>query len=148
MKDQVLGIVLLIAQVLLFLLQFLFSNILLLFTTSYLIVLFLTGLFISAFGYKSLGLHSYSSLPEPRKKNTFSKKDIRKYIRHPIYLGLMIICLAFLMSRFILIPTAIFFLFVVVTDIKANFEEQYLLKLHPKYKTYREKVFKYIPFLY
>jgi protein-S-isoprenylcysteine O-methyltransferase Ste14 len=106
------------------------------------------GLLITGLGYFYIGLASYSPLPKPKKSNVLSRKGIFKYTRHPIYAGLMLMGFSFLLSRFVLLPTIFFVLFILITDVKANLEEELLIKKHPKYKEYKRKVKKYIPFIF
>lgn len=142
------GFVLLAAQVVLFVFLFLISNLIALFTIPHLLFFFITGLVIAGLGYLTIGWASYFPLPKPRKNNVLSRKGIYKYIRHPIYAGLMLVGFSFLLSRFTLLPTIFFALFVFATDTKANIEEQLMVKKHPKYKKYKVKVKKYIPFIF
>ena len=69
-------------------------------------------------------------------------------MRHPIYTGLMLISVAFLLSKFLLIPTVIFSLFIWITNLKANIEEELLIQKYPRYKKYKKKTSKFIPYIY
>lgn len=142
------GTFLLFAQIGLFLLLFLFNNLFKLFSISYLIVLLVLGLVIGISGYLNIGFSSYSPLPKLRKYNILSKRGVYKYVRHPIYTGLMLVGLAFLLSRFTLLPTVFYFLLVWVTNSKADLEEKLITEKHPKYRKYKRQVRKYIPFVF
>ena len=133
------GVFLLLTQIILFSILFLFSNLFTLFTSVYLAFLFFLGTFLSIWGLISIGKSSYSPLPSLRKRNKFSKKGAYKYIRHPIYSGLMFVGLSFLLSRFVLPATVIFILFIWVTIAKVNLEEKLMQETYPEYKNYIKK---------
>lgn len=148
MYNRIMGVLLLISQIILFSILFLFSNLFTLFTSIYLAFLFFLGIFLSIWGLISIGKSSYSPLPTLRKRNKFSKQGVYKYIRHPIYSGLMFIGLSFLLSRFVLPVTVVFILFIWVTIVKANLEEKLMQEKYLNYKEYLKQSRKFIPFLY
>jgi protein-S-isoprenylcysteine O-methyltransferase Ste14 len=139
---------LLFAQIGLLIFLFFFSNLFDLFSNAYLILIFFLGLVTIISGYLSIGFASYSPFVKLRRHNALSRRGAYKYVRHPIYTGLMLIGLAFLLSRFTLLVTVLYVLFVWATNTKANLEEQLLTKRHPKYKNYKRQVKKYIPFVF
>lgn len=142
------GKYLLYAQIALLALLFLFSNLFNLFNIPFLLFIFLAGIVVYGLGLYYIGKLSFTPLAKPRKTNVLATKGIYRYVRHPLYVGLILIAISFLFSRFILLPTIIFVLFVWVTDMKINLEEKLLTKKHPKYTKYKRKVKKYIPFIF
>jgi len=142
------GVILFALQIILFLVLFLLSNLYLLLSVPILLLMLFLGLVIGGMGIAHIGRASYSPFPKPTKKNTLSRRGIYKHIRHPMYVGLMLIGLALLTSRFTPLALAFFLLFVVITFAKAKLEETLMEQLHPKYRDYKRQVKMFIPYLY
>ncbi len=139
------GSLLLFLQVGLIFFQFLFSDLISVFLFPHLLLLFIVGIGVALWGFFSLG-RSYSPLPKPKEDNQLSQRGVYRFIRHPIYTGLFLICLSFLLSRIHALSIITFGLVVYITNKKANLEEDLLIKKHPTYKTYRKSVRKFFPF--
>jgi protein-S-isoprenylcysteine O-methyltransferase Ste14 len=139
------GITLLTFQVLIFLIQFLFSHLFNIFTTPFLTFLIFLGLFLFFWSIKTLGLRSYSPLPVPRVGNILQVKGPYKYMRHPVYSGLFLLSIAFFVSRATMITAIFFSLFIIITDFKANYEERLMTEKHKSYLKYKRSTKKYIP---
>jgi len=142
------GAALLSGQILLFTLLFLLCNLFELFTSPFLVLLFLLGIVIGGLALFTMDRGSYSPLPSPRKHNVLVRRGIYRIIRHPMYAGLLLIGLAFLLSRFVLVSAIVYIAFATVTTMKANLEERLMVKKHPEYANYRKRVKKFIPFVY
>lgn len=91
---------------------------------------------------------SYSSLTRPRESNVLVQGGYYRFIRPPIYLGLFIVGSAFTLSNLTLQVVLVYFLMLLVTNIRADLEEGMLEKTHPEYKAYQERTKRYIPYLY
>ncbi len=113
-----------------------------------LLSIFLTGLSLIVLATVNLGLKSYSIFPSPSKSNRLVTWGIYRFIRHPYYTGLVLTGIAFLLSKFSLFLLVLFVLFVLIHKIKADWEEELLTKIYPKYQNYKKKTKKFIPFLY
>lgn len=142
------GVLLLFLQFFLFFVLLLFSNLYNTLTYPHLLFLVVLGIAVAALGVFTIGRDSYSPFPIPRKNNKFTRKGIYGFIRHPMYAGLFLVGLAFLLSRVTALTVIIYFLFLVVSDLKTNLEEKLLSKKHPVYKRYKTEVGKYLPFLF
>lgn len=115
-------------------------------TTPYLLVIVGAGLSLMIASAIQLG-RSYSSLTRPRTSGVFVQRGIYRYVRHPIYAGLMIVSLAFLLSRPTLAVSAAYLLIVLVTNVRAGVEERLLEEAYPGYPEYRRSTKRYIPFV-
>ena len=142
------GVVLLVLQVILFFVLFLMSNLYLLLSVPILLLVLFLGLAIGGMGIMHIGKASYSPFPNPTKKNSLSRRGIYKYIRHPMYAGLMLVGLALLLSRFSPLALVFFLLFASATFVKAKFEETLMERMHPKYRDYKRQVKMFIPYLF
>lgn len=87
-------------------------------------------------------------LPCPKDNAQLVQSGLYRYVRHPIYFGVLLAALAWLLifpSAYILIyAIALFVLF----DLKARREEIWLVERFPTYTDYQIKVKKLLPGIY
>ncbi len=136
------------AQVFLLLTLFYFGSLATITKNPFLAVIFTLGLLITLWAFYNMGSKSYSPFPEPKKNNKLVQAGPYKYIRHPMYTGLILISLCFFLSGLAFTAFIVFALFLYVTDEKASIEERFLTNLHEEYHGYISKTKKFIPFLY
>jgi protein-S-isoprenylcysteine O-methyltransferase Ste14 len=86
--------------------------------------------------------------PEVRKDAQFLKSGPYRFIRHPMYLAVILLILSLLLEKFTLPRLVIFIILVADLLIKIRYEEKILISKYPGYKEYSEKVKKLIPFIY
>lgn len=106
----------------------------------------LTGISCIIASIVALG-NSFSPLPVPRKNVSFINHGIFRYMRHPMYSGLMLICLGisfvsgnefrFLMS----------IMLYGILDQTIQGEEKDLEAIYPEYASYKARVVKWFPFV-
>ena len=81
--------------------------------------------------------------------NSLITKGILKYVRNPMYLGILLIYVAFIFLSISLISIALFIIVFLVYNWMVNFEENILENLFGKeYLKYKKKVPKWIPGLF
>lgn len=87
-------------------------------------------------------------LPCPKDNATLIQGGLYRFVRHPIYFGVLLAALAWLLifpgAYILLYALALFFLF----DIKARREEVWLVERFPDYRDYQARVKKLIPAIY
>lgn len=137
-----------IAQIACFLQVLLLSEFTTVYTVPYLAVMAGAGATIFITSALNLGRRSYSPLTTPRKSNVFVRAGTYRYIRHPLYLGVLVLALPFLLSHVTLQSGFAYLLLALVTNIRADVEEGLLEQVHPEYQAYREQTKRYIPFVY
>lgn len=87
-------------------------------------------------------------LPCPKDNAVLIQTGLYRYVRHPIYFGVLLAALAWLLIfPGIYILAYSIFLFVLF-DIKARREEGWLVERFPSYKDYQARVKKLIPGVY
>lgn len=87
-------------------------------------------------------------LPHPKDNSVFMQSGLYQYVRHPIYFGVLLAALAWLLifpGIYVLANSICLF---VLFDIKARREEFWLVERFPSYKDYQTRVKKIIPGVY
>jgi protein-S-isoprenylcysteine O-methyltransferase Ste14 len=87
-------------------------------------------------------------LPHPKDNSVLIQTGLYQYVRHPIYFGVLLATLAWLLifpGVYILAYSICLFL---LFDIKARREEVWLEERFPSYKDYQARVKKLIPCVY
>ncbi len=114
----------------------------------YLVAIVSVGMILLVGSRLMLGSQSYSPLSRPRNSSVFRDQGIYGYIRHPIYLGLMTVGLAFLLVRPTLGVVLAYALVLLVTNIRADLEEGLLEERYPEYRAYKERTKRFIPLVF
>lgn len=109
---------------------------------------FAVGTIISLWSFYNMGSKIYSPFPEPKKNGQIVQRGIYKYVRHPMYSGLVLIAATFMLSTANFPTFIIFVALVYVIDEKATLEEKLLTKIHKEYTAYQSKTKKFIPYVY
>jgi protein-S-isoprenylcysteine O-methyltransferase Ste14 len=106
------------------------------------------GVGLAIISAHTLGIKSYFSLSRPRSTNVLVRSGIYRYVRHPLYSGVMVAGLALLLSRPTLVVGLAFLMMVLVTNARAGMEERMLEQQYPEYAVYKKGTKRFIPFLY
>ncbi len=111
------------------------------------LVVLVGGLVVFGLGIVTLG-GSLSPLPKPLASAELVERGIYRFIRHPIYTGLVLAALGgsiYAMSPLALLSTLAL---AVVLDLKARREEIWLRQQYPGYEGYATRTKKFIPLVY
>lgn len=107
------------------------------------IILYL-GLIVVGFGFFGLG-SALTAHPIPNKKAKLVTTGIYRYIRHPIYTGLMIAGISLTINGG-LFPHGVFLIaLILLLNYKARFEEGLLQSRFPDYSAYAAKTGRFLP---
>jgi protein-S-isoprenylcysteine O-methyltransferase Ste14 len=110
-------------------------------------VLLALGGLVSLFGVMQLGAN-LTPLPRPKDGAKLVVAGMYRFVRHPIYLGVILIAAGFALfvhGWLTLVEALILALFL---DIKSRHEEVWLCQHFQEYEAYQRRVRKLIPFLY
>ena len=111
------------------------------------IVVLLAGAGLILVGARSLG-PALTPLPRPREAAPLRDGGVYRFVRHPIYGGLLLIALGLSLcsSPWTLAPTALLTLLLMG---KSAREERWLTERYPEYPAYRERVpHRFLPFVW
>jgi protein-S-isoprenylcysteine O-methyltransferase Ste14 len=109
-------------------------------------ILLLPAVFLIAFGVYLIK-ESHAAVIAKKGKPEFVDSGVYSLVRHPMYLGGLMVLLGFLLLKFSLIAFAIWVIFLVLCDWMASYEEKDLLRvLGTKYADYQGRVPKWLVF--
>jgi protein-S-isoprenylcysteine O-methyltransferase Ste14 len=112
------------------------------------ILFYIVGLFLRYYGSYILG-NNFTRHVQVSASIKLVEKGPYRYLRHPLYLGLFLITIAFPLYTGNLFVFFVFSPFLLIAILyRMNLEEKALIKLHPEYKTWLDKRYRLIPFLY
>jgi len=90
---------------------------------------------------------SHSAVFAKTEKPEFHHSGVYSLVRHPMYLGGLMVLLGFLFLEFSLIAFAIWIIYMVLCEWMASYEEKDLLRvLGEQYADYQRRVPKWLPF--
>jgi len=90
-----------------------------------------------------------SALEQVQKSLILVDSGVYAWVRHPMYLGTLLFCLAFLFVGLSITSFVVWIIFFVFYDRMATYEESSLIKiLGEKYVVYQKKVSKWLPGVY
>lgn len=82
-----------------------------------------------------------------RASKGFYDCGIYGYVRHPIYTGIIIIALAYLVAGPTLLGGIAFLVVVATTSARAEVEERILIERSPEYAEYRQRTKRFVPLI-
>jgi protein-S-isoprenylcysteine O-methyltransferase Ste14 len=101
------------------------------------------GILLSAYTIRS----SLTAQPIPKKSGSLSTYGLYKYVRHPMYTSVMVLCLGIALVSGSVIKYALVGLLALLFYFKTNYEEKFLRRKYPEYESYTKKTPKFIPFI-
>lgn len=110
------------------------------------LALTLGGLMIAVFAIFRLG-SSLTANPVPKEDSSLVTTGLYSRIRHPIYTGLLVMCIGLTISSRSFIVIAFCVALWILFMIKARFEDKLLLAHYPEFAEYASKTGRFIPFV-
>ncbi|NMM26387.1 MAG: isoprenylcysteine carboxylmethyltransferase family protein [Glaciimonas sp.] len=111
------------------------------------IALFILGLIAIGAALAVMPARTLSALPEPRSGGELVTRGIYRFIRHPMYLAVLLCGLAACLAYGSAGKWSLLALLTVVLIIKIRREERFLLARFSDYAAYRQKTKAIIPYL-
>ena len=91
---------------------------------------------------------SFAAEPRPRADGTLVDSGLYRYVRHPLYAGLIVTGIGAGLARLAWIEFALTAALFVVLDLKRRREEAWLVEQYPGYAAYRARTKALVPFVY
>jgi protein-S-isoprenylcysteine O-methyltransferase Ste14 len=87
-------------------------------------------------------------MPKPLEGATLVVDGVYAYVRHPIYLGLMLVAFGWSVAMDSLAALVVAIVFAVFLDLKSRREEAWLRAQYPQYVTYAAQTRRFVPYIY
>lgn len=110
-------------------------------------ILFVLAAIIGIWGVCVLG-RSRTPYPTPKADAELVQSGIYRHLRHPLYSSVMLAALGWSLLWQSAAALALAVVLGIFLDAKARLEERLLLARFPKYAAYRERTWRFVPWLY
>ncbi len=117
-------------------------------STFWLLMMELTGIGIGVWAVATVRVGRVSVFPEPRSDAELVTTGPFRWIRHPMYTGLLLIALSITLERLTWLDGTVFVLLLLNQLAKVNYEEQGLNDRFPEYRSYSSRTKKLIPWVF
>lgn len=111
-------------------------------------LLFVSGLAVGLVAVNEMRKSKFSFFPHVKPGAKLVTGGIYRYIRHPMYLAVLGLCLSFLCSNFSVLNALVFFILFLTLYLKILLEEVNLLAVFPQYASYIKKSKRLLPFIW
>ncbi|MEX2596775.1 MAG: methyltransferase [Salibacteraceae bacterium] len=106
------------------------------------------GIMLGIWAIVAMNPWKVSIFPEPTKVNELIVSGPYRWIRHPMYASILLICLSLAIDRMHRIDFMVFAILLINQLIKLTHEEKLLQAKFPAYTSYMQKSNALIPFLF
>ena len=91
---------------------------------------------------------SVTPMPKPKPDAALVVDGIYAYVRHPIYLGVMVVAFGWSVAMDSLYALIVACIYVLFFDLKSRREEAWLREQYPDYVVYAAHTRKFVPYVY
>jgi len=119
-----------------------------LFSSIVAMTIFIVGMAIGVWALSHNKLGNFNIQPKLKEGSSLITTGVYKYVRHPMYLSVIITMFAFLVSTLTLTESSLFIALVVVLQLKAKREEALWIEKEREYLNYQKRTKRFIPFLF
>lgn len=88
---------------------------------------------------------SLTPLPLPKKNGELQIHGLYRFVRHPMYVGVLVLSLGILVLYYSILNCIILIALYVLFSVKARYEEKLLTARYPEYKGYIQRTPRFIP---
>lgn len=111
-------------------------------------LLVIAAFYIGVWAILSMPVNQLTVMPDYKEGSILVVTGPYKYIRHPMYLAVLIFCLAMVINQFNIIRGVVFVILTVILLYKISYEEKQLTEGNPQYKTYMQRTKRLLPFIF
>lgn len=106
------------------------------------------GLGVGLWAIVTIRIGNFNVTPDVKQNGQLVQTGPYQFIRHPMYLALLLVTLALVCSQFSLLRLGIWMVLLVDLVVKMAFEEQLLAAHFTNYTHYQRRTYRLIPFIY
>ena len=110
-------------------------------------ILFYSGIVIAIWAAILLG-PNLTPLPKPKPSGEFIQSGLYRFVRHPIYFGVILVCFGWASIEQTLCTLVLAIILLIFFDLKSRQEEIWLTEKFSEYDVYKQNTKKLIPFIY
>jgi len=110
-------------------------------------ILFYSGIAIAIWAAILLG-PNLTPLPKPKPSGEFIQSGLYRFVRHPIYFGVILVCFGWASIEQTLYTLVLAIILLIFFDLKSRQEEIWLTEKFSEYDIYKQNTKKLIPFIY
>jgi protein-S-isoprenylcysteine O-methyltransferase Ste14 len=110
-------------------------------------ILFYSGIVIAIWAAILLG-PNLTPLTKPKPSGEFIQSGLYRFVRHPIYFGVILVCFGWAGIEQTLYTLVLAIILLIFFDLKSRQEEIWLTEKFSEYDVYKQNTKKLIPFLY
>ena len=110
-------------------------------------IFFYSGIVITIWAAILLG-PNLTPLPKPKPSGEFIQSGLYRFVRHPIYFGVILVCFGWAGIEQTLYTLVLAIILLIFFDLKSRQEEIWLTEKFSEYDVYKQNTKKLIPFLY
>jgi protein-S-isoprenylcysteine O-methyltransferase Ste14 len=108
----------------------------------------ITGSLLGLWAIIVMGLGRFNITPEVHPNSRMKSKGPYKYIRHPMYMSVLLITLTWILNYPTTFRLTIWMVLIFDLIIKLKYEEKLLVNRYKEYQDYQHRTKKLIPFIY
>jgi protein-S-isoprenylcysteine O-methyltransferase Ste14 len=108
----------------------------------------LAGIAVALWAVLTVRPNRVNPFPDLRRNTRLVMRGPYRWIRHPMYTGVLLVALAWLLDNLTLARLLVGLVLLADLLAKANYEESLLRKRFPEYVAYQKRTKRLIPFVY
>ena len=117
------------------------------FASPYPIIVFVVGATLGVWALRHNQLGNFNVQPKLKENAQLITTGIYGYIRHPMYLSVLLMMLSVVIANPTIVQGVLFLMLIMVLWLKALREESLWVAHHPEYQNYQKKTKFFIPFI-
>jgi protein-S-isoprenylcysteine O-methyltransferase Ste14 len=110
-------------------------------------ILLLISISVAGVALFNMKLNNLNILPDLKENHLLITRGIYRFIRHPMYTAVLLLCLALLLTNPHLLAYIVMMILLVNLILKSNLEEKNLTKRFHSYQDYQKITGRFLPFL-
>ncbi len=115
--------------------------------STYSLILFIASAIIGVTAIINMKISNLNIMPELKDNHKLATNGIYKYIRHPMYTSVILLCLGFLLTEITTVNIITMLILTINLFLKSRLEEKLLEQRFNNYKDYKNNTYRFLPFI-